>query len=111
MGVTVIAMMKTTMLLANLMEVTAVMTMTWVAGMTSVQSVNVCNLLGLPNVLEFKTGLVTVIALMKTTILGANLMEVTAVTILILTGITTVQHVTAPPLHHHCTDHGMSLRV
>jgi hypothetical protein len=42
-------------------------------------------------VLEFKSGLVTVFVMMKTTILGANLMEVTAVTILGKTGISTVQ--------------------
>ena len=54
----------------------------------NIRPVNVCNR---PNVLEIKTGLVTIIAMMKTTMLHANLMEVTAVTILSLTGITTVQ--------------------
>ena len=48
--------------------------------------------LHLPTVLEMKTGLVTVIAMMKTTMLLANLMEVTAVmTMPILAGMTSVQ--------------------
>merc|ERR1712172_332866 len=88
--VTIIAMMKTTMLLANLMEETAV-TIICFTGIGTVQPVNVWK----RPVLEMKTGLVTIIAMMKTTMLRANLMEVTAVTILCFTGIGTVQHVNA----------------
>merc|ERR1711894_599452 len=73
-------------------EVTVV-TILILAGTTTVLFVNVCNKLHL--VLEFKTGLVTIIAMIITTMLLANLMEVTAVTILQLAGIGTVQHVNA----------------
>jgi len=64
------------------MEVTAV-TILILAGTTTVQPVNVCN----RPVLEFKTGLVTIIAIMKITMLLANGMVVTAVTILTVIGI------------------------
>ena len=49
----------------------------------NIRPVNVCN----RPVLEFKTGLVTIIAIMKITMLLANGMVVTAVTILTVIGI------------------------